>query len=157
MSRVEALAASILAGAQRVVAGYLELVPYLEGVLPTENDDLSNLSVIERITSIALLKRFEQLQDQTARLARAALELDLERVARMTVRDVANGMEKRNIVDDADDWADLNNLRNQLVHEYPIGDREQVERVNECWTAMPKLVAIHDRLRKYLLRQGIEA
>lgn len=156
MSRAEAVAFGILAGAQRVIAGYEELLPFLQPVLPVANDDLGALQVIDRIASIALLKRFEQLQDQTARLARTAFELDLERVRGVTVRDIANGMEKRLVVDDADDWVDLNNLRNQLVHEYPVGDREQVERVNECWAAMPKLVAIHERLRTYLLRQGVE-
>lgn len=157
MSRVEDVAAGILAGAHRVIVGYRELLPFLEGVLPVLDDDLSTLPVIQRIASIALLKRFEQLQDQSARLARAVIELDLEQHRRLTVRDIANEMERRSVVEDADEWTDLNNLRNQLVHEYPVGDREQVERVNECWSAMPKLVDIHERLRAYLLNQGVES
>lgn len=155
MNRIAILATRILAGAERVIAGIEELRPFLVDALPAQDDDLGTLDVVSRIASIALLKRFEQLQDQTARLGRAALEIDGQLVSRMTVRDVANGMEKRLIVEDADEWVDLNALRNQLVHEYPVGHREQVDRVNECWAAIPLLLLIHARLRAYLLQQGV--
>ena len=155
MRRPEAIAASLLAGAERVMAGLAELTPFLGGQLPSANDDLSGLAVVSRIASIALLKRFEQLQDQTARLARLAIELELERTDRVTVRDLANAMERRGIVGDADRWVDLNNLRNQLVHEYPVATRERVDRVNECWAATPLRIDAHQKLRAHLLAQGV--
>lgn len=144
-----------VARCDRIVAGVDELLPFLAPVLPVAADDLSRLPVVERIASIALLKRYEQLQDMLGRLFRAYLSWELEDVRAMTRRDQANQLEKFAIVEDADDWVDAAELRNRLVHEYPVDEDEQVERVNDCWAAVFRLTAMYARLRTRVEQAGI--
>jgi len=155
MTDTDAVILAILARCEQIAAGFDEIVPFVASVLPVADDDLAHLAVVERIASIALLKRYEQLQDMLARLGRAYLVWELEPVARLTRRDFANKMEQLGFVADADDWIDYAELRNRLTHEYPIEKTEQVDRVNECWAAMPRLVAILAAMRTRLTQKGL--
>ena len=145
---------ALTSGAARVVAGIREIGPFVSDVLPVPDDDLAVLTVPQRIASIALLKRFEQLQDLVTQMARLWLTLELERVDRMTGRDLANQMEKFEVVEDADDWVALREIRNNLVHEYPVGGQERADRVNECWALSPKLIEIEEKLRTLFFTRG---
>lgn len=144
----------LVSGAARVVAGIGEIAIFVIDALPVPDDDLAALTVQQRIASIALLKRFEQLQDLVTQLARLWLTLELERVDRMTVRDLANQMEKFGIVDDADEWVAMRELRNNLVHEYPVGGQERADRVNECWALSPALIDVERKLRELIVARG---
>lgn len=73
----------------------------------------------------------------------------------MTRRDQANQLEKLGIVDDADIWVGAAELRNRLVHEYPIDEAEQVDRVNESWAASFGLVQSYTTLRARLAERGL--
>ncbi|WP_419809016.1 hypothetical protein [Sphingomonas sp.] len=131
----------------RIVRGFDDLRPFLLPRLPATEDELERLPVIERIASVALLKRYEQLQDMLGRLFRAYLDWELEDVRAMTRRDQANQLEKFGIFADADDWIGASELRNRLVHEYPTDEGEQVDRVNQTWVASGLLVAAYANLR----------
>lgn len=148
---------STLARCGRLSDGIDELRPLLSPHLPTQVSALEALPLIERIASIALLKRVEQLQDMIARLVRLVASWELLDTAAMTRRDVANWMEKVGFVDDADHWVDLTLLRNRLVHEYPIDEAEQVRRVNQCWDASMQLQSIVVTIVTYLSRKGFAA
>ena len=151
----KAVIAVAVARCDRIVAGVEELRPFLDPVLPVGGDDLSTLPLIERIASVALLKRYEQLQDMLGRLFRAYLDWELEDVRAMTRRDQANQLEKFHIVADADDWVEAAELRNRLVHEYPMDESEQVDRVNECYVTIAKLVTSYALLRDRLHDRGV--
>ncbi len=139
----------------RIVAGIGELKPFLDPVLPVQGDDLATLPLIERICSVALLKRYEQLQDMLGRLFRAYLSWELEDVRAMSRRDQANQLEKLRIVGDADEWVEATELRNRLVHEYPVDETEQIDRVNECWTSIFGLITSYTVLRSRLIDRGV--
>ncbi|NYD91912.1 hypothetical protein [Sphingomonas melonis] len=151
----EDLIKAAAARCDRIVAGFDDLRPILTPVLPIIGDDPSRLPLIERIASIALLKRYEQLQDMLGRLFRAYLTWELEDVRAMTRRDQANQLEKLGIVEDADDWIGAAELRNRLVHEYPIDEAEQVDRVNDTWDASSGLIQAYVTLRARLAEQGL--
>jgi uncharacterized protein YutE (UPF0331/DUF86 family) len=141
----------------RLSDGIDELRPLLSPHLPTQVAALETLPLIERIASIALLKRVEQLQDMIARLVRLVAVWELLDTAAMTRRDIANWMEKSRFVEDADHWVDLTLLRNRLVHEYPIDEAEQVRRVNQCWDAATQLQSIVTAIVTYLSKKGFAA
>ncbi len=151
----QALIHAATARCDRIVAGFDDLRPILTPVLPVTGDDLSLLPLVERIASIALLKRYEQLQDMLGRLFRAYLTWELEDVRDMTRRDQANQLEKLGIVADADDWVGAAELRNRLVHEYPIDEAEQIDRVNDTWNASFGLIEAYTNLRARLAEQGL--
>lgn len=106
---------------------------------------------------MALLKRYEQLQDMLGRLFRAYLDWELEDVRAMSRRDQANQLEKFGVLADADDWIGATELRNRLVHEYPTDEAEQVERVNETWAASALLVKAYTMLRARIEDRGLLA
>lgn len=137
--------------AARVIEGYGDLCPFLSAVLPATDAGLRELPVVERIASVALLKRYEQLQDLIGQLGRAVLAFELEDARGMTRRDFANWLEKLHVVEDADDYIAANELRNRLVHEYPLDEDEQTGRVNASWAGFPDLVAMVEALRKHML------
>ncbi|GGB28101.1 hypothetical protein GCM10011380_17130 [Sphingomonas metalli] len=151
----EELIGAAVARCDRIVAGFDDLRPVLAPVLPVTGDDLTKLPPAERIASIALLKRYEQLQDMLGRLFRAYLTWELEDVREMTRRDQANQLERLGVVADADDWVAAAELRNRLVHEYPIDEAEQVDRVNDTWNASFGLIKVYTKLRARLAQQGL--
>lgn len=153
----EDLIKSAVARCDRIVVGFDDVRPFLKPVLPVQGDDLTRLPVIERIASVALLKRYEQLQDMLGRLFRAYLDWELEDVRAMTRRDQANHLEKFGILQDADEWIDAAELRNRLVHEYPIDEAEQVDRVNDTWAASTGLINAYTILRARLADRGLLA
>ncbi len=59
------------------------------------------------------------------------------------------------IVADADEWVGAAELRNRLVHEYPIDEAEQIDRVNDTWTASAGLIQAYATLRAQLANQGL--
>lgn len=151
----EDLIRAAAARCDRIVGGFDDLRPILTPVLPIVGDDLSQLPLVERIASIALLKRYEQLQDMLGRLFRVYLTWELEDVRAMTRRDQANQLEKLGVVPDADEWVGAAELRNRLVHEYPIDEAEQIDRVNDTWVASSGLIQAYSILRARLAEQGL--
>ena len=137
--------------ADRIVSGFADLRPFLASRLPAAESELITFPVVERIASIALLKRYEQLQDIVGQLGRIVLSWELEDISRLTRRDFANKLERLGVVDDADDYMASNELRNRLVHEYPLDEGEQVHRVNASWEGFPRLVAMIDALRRHMV------
>lgn len=157
MSDTEAVLQATLLRCRRLSDGVDELRPILSAHLPTQVPLLEALSLTQRIASIALLKRVEQLQDMIARLVRLVAVWELLDTAAMTRRDLANWMEKSRFVEDADHWVALTLLRNRLVHEYPIDEAEQVRRVNQCWDAATQLQSIVAAIVTYLSKKGFAA
>lgn len=133
----------------RVVTGVGELTPILVGLLPIELAEFNELDLLQRTACVALLKRYEQLQDLTGRVMRAVVSWEQADTSPLTQRDLANWMERLRFVDDADRWIDLAFLRNRLVHEYPIEESEQVDRVNETWRTLPELIEIVNSIEHY--------
>lgn len=157
MSGADAVLRATLLRCRRLSDGVSELRPILAAHLPTQVSLLEGLPLIERIASIALMKRVEQLQDMIARLVRLVAAWELLDTTTMTRRDFANWMEKCRFVEDADQWVDLTLLRNRLVHEYPIDEAEQVRRVNQCWDAATQLQSIVTAVETYLSKKGFAA
>lgn len=157
MSDADAVLRATLLRCRRLSDGVSELRPILAAHLPTQVSLLEGLPLIERIASIALMKRVEQLQDMIARLVRLVAAWELLDTTTMTRRDFANWMEKCRFVEDADQWVDLTLLRNRLVHEYPIDEAEQVRRVNQCWDAATQLQSIVTAIETYLSKKGFAA
>jgi hypothetical protein len=123
----------------RVLAVGLDEAAALVGPMPLEVARFGALDVVQRAAATALLKRVEQMEDVMMRLFRTLLRLEAVDTAELFNRDVANHMEKLGILPDAARWMTVVRLRNRLVHEYPIGQGEQLERTNQAYAAIPIL------------------
>ncbi|WP_267378424.1 MULTISPECIES: hypothetical protein [unclassified Sphingomonas] len=152
---VEEVIRASVARCDRIVAGIEDVRPILAPILPATDDDLSQSPLLERIASIAMLKRYEQLQDMLGGLFRAYLSWEAEDVRATTRRDQASQLEKMGIVDDADEWIDAVELWNRPVREYPIAESEQVDRVNDTWAAMQRLTTTYAVPRTRIAARGL--
>jgi hypothetical protein len=155
MSDVELVIAQALLRCRRVAAGAAELMPMLGGVMPYQGADVSALPLIERTAAVAFIKRFEQLQDLIARLARASASWEGVDATSLTHRDIGDWLEKRALLDKAEEWMVAVRLRNRLAHEYPVDEGEQVRRLNECWGLMPLLHGVLSAFDAWLQQKGL--
>lgn len=157
MIETEAFIIQALARCRRVAAGAAELVPLFCAIMPFAGEDLADAELVQRTAATAFLKRFEQLQDLIGRVVRALAGWEGDDVGAMTQRDCANWLEKRSMLDAAEQWMVAVRLRNRLVHEYPIAEEEQIRRLNESWSIMPLLHDLTARLGAYAEQQGLPA
>ena len=126
----------------------------LMGALPTDVPTFAAFGPVESTGARALLKAVEQAQDILARMFRTYLLVEQVDISGLTARDVANRMEKYDLLADTRDWSDLVRLRNRLAHEYPVSATEQLDRVAQAVAAVPKLKAIRDRMLPALRAKG---
>lgn len=133
---------------RQVADGLDDVRPELTGVLPARS--MAEIKADRRVSvaSVALLKRIEQLQDLLIRLMRALVTWEGGDSQAMTVRDLANWMEKQGVLV-TDEWMELTLLRKRLVHEYPIDEAEQLKRVNESWAAAEQLEDVLANLSRW--------
>lgn len=104
-----------------VLAGVSE-AKQLMGDLPADPAAFASLGLIQRTAARALLKCVEQVQDLLARALRMLSILEQVEVAGLSPRAIADRAETLGILDSSDRWSALVRLRNQLVHEYPLPD-----------------------------------
>ncbi|MFB6261748.1 MAG: hypothetical protein ABEJ96_09340 [Thiohalorhabdaceae bacterium] len=106
----------------------------------------------------AFLKRWENFQDMLdGQLVRGVVLLEGEAERVVTRRDRARLLEKLAIVDSAEAWFDAGQLRNQLVHGYPLSDPKQVHRINAAFGHTDLLIATFDRIRSHVGNRALAA
>lgn len=134
LARVAALEKS-----SRQDAGLLERVP--ETV-----DELEAMSPVQQAASRAIMKCFEQIEDQLARIFRLIPKLLRVDTSGWYMRDYANFMEKAGVAATANEWMTIVDLRNRLVHDYPIDAPTQLAKLRDVDRLLPVLHATHARL-----------
>jgi hypothetical protein len=139
------------------------LLARLEALQVSLNDDLNLLETMpgtlaefeamaphRKSASKAVLKSFEQIEDQLARAFRVVPKLVGEDTSRWFARDYADYMERYLVLDDAAAWTKLVKLRNELVHDYPLDPNIQFERFRQAVQALPFLKATNERLTRFV-------
>ena len=87
-----------------------------------------------------LIFRFTKLQDEIGNTAfRFLLEYLQEDIADKPFRDILNILERLNIIESADSWLSLRELRNDLTHEYPELIDETIDKLNHLYLQLPLL------------------
>lgn len=88
----------------------------------------------------AFLKTFEQLQDLVAnRLIRAILVEEAIDTSGWSARDAFDKMEALGALQDAHEFRKIAQLRNRLVHEYPMSAERRAQRINDAIAAARRL------------------
>lgn len=96
--------------------------------------------------------RFSKLQDAIgAKLSRYVLAYLDEDVSSLPMRDILNLLERYHIIDNADEWGYIRELRNEIAHDYPLLENDVVLVLNELISKVPLLEAIYERLRRSVL------
>ena len=75
--------------------------------------------------------RFSKLQDEIGnKLFRFILIYLDENIEHLPFRDILGKLEKIKIINSRDEWLKLKEIRNDLAHEYPDNEMQQIEALN---------------------------
>ena len=87
-----------------------------------------------------LVFRFTKLQDELGNNTfRFLLEYLREDIAEKPFRDILNILERLKIIESADIWLSLRELRNDLTYDYPEMIDETVDKLNHLYNQLPLL------------------
>jgi len=87
-----------------------------------------------------LIFRFTKLQDELGNNTfRLLLEYLQEDIADKPFRDILNILERLNIIESAETWISLRELRNDLTHEYPELIDDTINKLNHLYLQLPLL------------------
>ncbi|GAQ94209.1 hypothetical protein TAGGR_1388 [Thermodesulfovibrio aggregans] len=99
--------------------------------------------------------RFGKLQDTMGRLLRVILNILEEDIYQLPFIDVLNRAEKLGIIENAQEWITLRELRNILTHEYSEKVEDIVEGINKLYKISYRLLEIYNGVLKYIERKKI--
>ncbi len=107
-------------------------------------DDYNNTRVVN-----SFLFNFSKLQDKIgAKLFREVLyELKEIDILNIPMIDVLNHLERLEIIENAQIWESLREIRNLLSHEYPFDINERVENIQLALDGYKKLKKIYENLK----------
>jgi hypothetical protein len=98
-----------------------------------------------------LIFRFTKLQDELGNNTfRFLLEYLQEDITEKPFRDILNILERLKIIDSADTWLSLRELRNDLTHEYPELINETIDKLNHLIRQLPLLENILSLIRRHV-------
>lgn len=117
---------------------------------PLNDAQFEAMSPLQRLATTALLKQFEQLEGLLNSLFRAILRTMGVRLKGLYPRDIANRMADLGVLDDADRWFGVVKLRNELVHEHPLGSSERYDRFAQALKSLPFLFSVADRTEQII-------
>ncbi|WP_422445218.1 MULTISPECIES: hypothetical protein [unclassified Endozoicomonas] len=127
----------------------------LKADLPLTADDLQNADedLMEKLDAFRV--RYGDLQDCLGgKVFRTLLMAEDEEPVSMA--DILNRIEKRGILDSADQWRQWREIRNAFAHDYPEAEAERVNALNMAWQNTPLLLKVAENVYRYCEQQGIE-
>ena len=112
-------------------------------------DDYDNTRVVN-----SFLFNFSKLQDKIgAKLFREVLyELKEIDILNIPMIDVLNHLERLEIIENAQIWESLREIRNLLSHEYPFDINERVENIQLALDGYKELKKIYENLKNEIER-----
>ena len=98
-----------------------------------------------------MIFRFTKLQDELGNNTfRFLLEYLQEDITGKPFRDILNILERLKIIESADTWLSLRELRNDLTHDYPELIHETIDKLNHLYRQLPLLENILTITRQQL-------
>ena len=123
----------------------------LEKIFPVDPDTMKNLSPDQISLTDQLIYRFSQLQDTIGnKLFQLIIEGIGEDVRYKPFIDILNRLEKLSIIDSAEKWLSLREIRNIVTHEYPDNEEEIADGLNQLFGEAYYLSSILDKLTEYI-------
>lgn len=119
-----------------VVRSARETLPLI-GVMPTDHEAFAAMTTLQRVAATAMLKEFEQLEGLLHGLFRVLLKTLGVRLKGLYPLDIANKMAELGILEDPARWVAIIKLRNDLVHDYPLGMSDRYDRFADALACFP--------------------
>jgi hypothetical protein len=119
----------------------------LSSIFPITADRVTSLTDEEFLYLELLTSRFAKLHDfMGAKLFTLFLESQGELADEMTFLDKIHKLEKLNIIEKADDWMKMRQVRNHLSHEYPHQPQVTAEYLNQAYGMVFQLIDCLDKI-----------
>lgn len=129
-----------------------EALGELADLLPMSVEDYVGLNSEQIRCLDQFIFRFSKLQDAMgARIFRNLLEYLDEDVCSLPMRDLLNLLERYRLIDKAEEWNYIRELRNEIAHDYPLLENDVVSILNELISKVPVLLAIYNRLKAIVI------
>lgn len=144
-----------LATTARLAARLRDALDQMKPYIPFDAERVEAVEAANPLLTDAFLKRFENLvnhlQDQLWR--RVAVEEGLRDPDRMSRRDLADLMEKLDLLPSADEFLDVVRTRNRLSRVYPPDPARQARRLNDACARSAPLLAAADAAEAWAVRR----
>lgn len=144
---------------QEVLANQLEAIATVvrsaRYTMPRDRAAFSAMTEEQQIPATAMLKQFEQLEGLLSGLFRAVLRTMAVRLKGLYQLDLGNRMAELDIIDDPAGWVAIVKLRNELVHEYPLGASDRYDRFAAAYDAFPFLFNAAERASRVIAARGL--
>lgn len=121
-----------------------ETLPLI-GSMPVDDASFMAMTPIQRVAATAMLKEFEQFEGLLSGLFRAILRTLGVRLKGLYPLDIANRMVELDVIDDPERWVAVVKLRNELIHEYPLGVSDRYDRFVAAHGSFPFLFDAGER------------
>lgn len=154
MTPEQEVIADLLTAARALVASATETRALIDA-MPGDDASFAAMTSLQRMATTALLKEFEQLQDTLNGLFRAILRALGVRLKGLYALDIGNRMAELGILDDPKAWVAIVKLRNELVHEYPIGSGDRYDRFGQAHAAFPFLFDAAERAERVIRKRAL--
>ena len=129
-----------------------EALDELTDLLPMSVEDYVGLNSEQIRCLDQFIFRFSKLQDAMgAKIFRNLLEYLDEDVSSLPMRDLLNLLERYRLIDKAEEWNYIRELRNEIAHDYPLLENDVVSILNELISKVPVLFAIYNRLKAIVI------
>lgn len=127
----------------------------LRPLIPLDRDKYRKLSDIDISFIDQLSFRFGKLQDTAGRALRNILIALGEDVEGAPFIDILNRAEKIGIIDNAQEWMMLRELRNLLTHEYSEKEEDIISGINKLYEISLRLCDIYKKIKTYSESKGL--
>jgi hypothetical protein len=123
----------------------------LKNIFPIDTKSFLELAPEQVSRTDQLIYRFSQLQDTIGnKLFPLILEGLGEYTPNMPFIDILNTLEKLSIIEGAEQWLSLREIRNLVTHEYSGNEQEMVDALNELYQLSQVLSSTLDNLMVYI-------
>jgi len=127
----------------------------LSSIIPLNTERYKALTEQEISYIDQMSYRFGKLQDIMGRLLRVTLIILGEDIENAPFIDILNKAEKLGIIDDAQEWIMLRELRNLLTHEYSDNEDEIAHGINKLFEISGRLCEIYGNIKDYIQKRNL--
>jgi len=128
---------------------------FLKKIIPLTVDKYKEITDEELSYIDQMSYRFGKLQETMGKILRNLLIVLGEDVSSSPFIDVLNTAEKIGLIDSAQEWMALRELRNILTHEYSEKVEEIIEGINKLYEISYRLLKIYEELLNYIKNRKI--
>jgi uncharacterized protein YutE (UPF0331/DUF86 family) len=119
----------------------------LKNIMPVSDQGVINMQEQEFLYFEVLTGRFSKLQDFVGKqLIDLYLEVHKEDTDGLTMIDKINKLEKLGLINNAEFWDELRQLRNHLIHEYPNHPDLTAQYLNKTYELARPLITLTNKL-----------